>query len=89
MWILLLKQANLFPNMIYKFDIKLALHFDIEQNKQLLLFLIFYDPVLVNHWNRQLADDTTFKIGICWQGNATRMHPSCLIKIFLRNSCNH
>ncbi len=27
------------------------------------------DPTLVEFWNRRLAKDTQFKVGICWQGN--------------------
>jgi tetratricopeptide (TPR) repeat protein len=28
---------------------------------------IFADPTLVLHWQKQLAHDTNFKIGLCWQ----------------------
>lgn len=28
---------------------------------------IFADPALVEHWKKQLAHDTNFKVGICWQ----------------------
>ncbi len=28
---------------------------------------LFADPILVNYWQQQLAHDTNFKIGICWQ----------------------
>lgn len=28
------------------------------------------DPKLVEYWKEQLAHDTNFKIGICWQGNS-------------------
>ena len=31
---------------------------------------LFADPALVDHWKEQLAHDTNFKVGICWQGNA-------------------
>ena len=28
---------------------------------------IFADPVLIEYWQQQLAHDTHFKVGICWQ----------------------
>ena len=28
---------------------------------------LFADPQLIAHWKKQLAADTTFKVGICWQ----------------------
>jgi tetratricopeptide (TPR) repeat protein len=28
---------------------------------------IFADPILVEHWKQQLAHDSNFKVGICWQ----------------------
>lgn len=31
---------------------------------------IYADPALVAYWHDQLAQDTNFKIGICWQGNS-------------------
>ncbi|HSC25454.1 MAG TPA: tetratricopeptide repeat-containing glycosyltransferase family protein [Candidatus Babeliales bacterium] len=30
---------------------------------------IFADPALVTYWKQQLAADTNFKVGICWQAN--------------------
>jgi len=33
------------------------------------------DPNLVAHWQKELADDTNFKIGICWQGNPNYSTP--------------
>lgn len=36
---------------------------DVPQN----IPYIFADPALVHHWQQQLAQDTNFKVGICWQ----------------------
>jgi len=36
---------------------------DVPQN----IPYIFADPALVHYWQQQLAHDTNFKVGICWQ----------------------
>jgi tetratricopeptide (TPR) repeat protein len=31
---------------------------------------LFADPALIKYWQQRLADDTNFKVGICWQVDA-------------------
>lgn len=44
---------------------------------------LFADPALVTHWDTQLASDTSFRVGIAWQGNPT--NPSHQRSIPLEN----
>jgi tetratricopeptide (TPR) repeat protein len=39
---------------------------------------LFADPALIKYWKEQLAADTKFKIGICWQADFNNDKPSKL-----------
>lgn len=39
---------------------------------------LFADPALITHWQKQLATDTNFKVGICWQADVQNDIPSKL-----------
>lgn len=44
-----------------------AIFGDIEETIPRTIPYIFTDPARVQYWHEQLAHDTNFKIGICWQ----------------------
>ncbi len=44
-----------------------AIFSDTEKTIPRTIPYIFPDPARVQHWHEQLAQDTNFKIGICWQ----------------------
>ena len=39
---------------------------------------LFADPALVTYWQKRLAHDTNFKVGICWQADFNNDKPSKL-----------
>jgi len=44
-----------------------AIFNDTDQSAPKKIPYLYADPTLVAHWQQQLANDTNFKIGICWQ----------------------
>jgi hypothetical protein len=47
---------------------------------------LYADPQLTESWKQKLADDTYFKVGICWQGKAD-YQKSCTSRFLESRSC--